>query len=264
MAQIDTCRSSRPFAAVARIERDDVLNVQPSAPTELQTGTGLSSARAVSERLSRIVLVLILAVLAGIVLIGLGLRVFGYRVVIVSSGSMAPSLERGDLVVVNTRNSTPEVGEVLTFLDRDGEMVTHRVIDVYDGTITTMGDANQRPDTPIEEADSMVGTSSQVIPNVGLPLLSDGFKRIVLGALLLAAIGYLLVRATSPLRGQHRPNNQERPAEATPGNAIPNDAGSTPVPSPRIRTEQPRLRPALFVVEQVPVDAVPGDSAQPH
>ena len=75
---------------------------------------------------------------------------YGQRPVVVSSGSMAPALDVGDLVVVEPyHGQTVYEGSVVVFDDEaGGRSIIHRVVDVHeDGTFTTGGDANRSHDS---------------------------------------------------------------------------------------------------------------------
>lgn len=69
-----------------------------------------------------------------------------YRLYIVDSGSMRPTIPIGSAVIVD--KSPVHVGEVITFHRlADGALVTHRLIEIkQDGTLVTKGDANNAPD----------------------------------------------------------------------------------------------------------------------
>ena len=85
----------------------------------------------------------LVAVLAAILFIGAGL--VGnpwYRLVTIEGGSMAPTILRGDLIVVAPAPSKVEPGMILV-MTAGGQVVTHRVVAVNaDGTFVTRGDAN--------------------------------------------------------------------------------------------------------------------------
>jgi signal peptidase len=120
------------------------------------------------------------ALVAAAVLAFLGLavgpHVLGYRTMTMLTGSMAPNIEPGDVVV-----STPldvqdvEVGMVITYhipID-DHRVVTHRVIEVdhtADGTVSvrTQGDANDAPDpwTAVLTGDTAYQVQA-VVPEIG-------------------------------------------------------------------------------------------------
>lgn len=96
------------------------------------------------------------------------------RGLVVLTGSMEPSIEPGDVVLVaETDIDEVQVGDVVTFNPHPGveKTYTHRVVDItHDkrGTVlTTKGDANERPD-PMQVDDAMlVGTVEHRIPTLG-------------------------------------------------------------------------------------------------
>lgn len=80
-------------------------------------------------------------------------ELLGYRMLVVETGSMVPSLRVGDLVLDrDVRPTAVRPGEIVTFKDvlLGGRLVTHRVVRmVPDGPVvhfTTKGDANRVPE----------------------------------------------------------------------------------------------------------------------
>ena len=62
-------------------------------------------------------------------------------------GERKDSISIGDWIVVKyTTNIEP--GDIITF-HKDGNFVTHRVVEEYNGTYITMGDANNSKDDPV-------------------------------------------------------------------------------------------------------------------
>lgn len=95
----------------------------------------------------------------------------GWRSVVVTSGSMEPSISAGDVVLVAPTGPGIEVGSVVLFSTPTGR-VTHRIIGVNDdGTFATKGDANPAQDSTALRSDSVVGRARLVVPNAGLPTL---------------------------------------------------------------------------------------------
>jgi signal peptidase len=95
----------------------------------------------------------ILLLAATVALLTIGPRLLGYQALPVLTGSMAPAIPTGSLVVVTqVAASEVGVGDVITFHhpQRPQEYVTHRVVAVEDSTagpvLTTKGDANAQPD----------------------------------------------------------------------------------------------------------------------
>jgi signal peptidase len=94
----------------------------------------------------------------------------GFRANVVVSGSMRPTLDVGDLVVVEKVNSGAiQLGDMIQYL-RGNEVITHRVISIYrDRGITffiTKGDANSVPDDPVAEQ-IVLGKTLFTIPKLG-------------------------------------------------------------------------------------------------
>lgn len=79
--------------------------------------------------------------------------IFGYSIVLFSTGSMTPTIRSGDLTVVKSVSASEiRVGDILT-VDREDQLpITHRVTRIEEGDseekriITMKGDANRIPD----------------------------------------------------------------------------------------------------------------------
>jgi signal peptidase len=97
----------------------------------------------------------------------------GWDPMVVSSGSMRPALSPGDVVMIGDRPSGPiGVGTVVSFRDRNGMVVTHRVAHVDDdGTLRTRGDASSGVDGVKLAQDDVLGVGRFVVPFVGTPVL---------------------------------------------------------------------------------------------
>ena len=122
-----------------------------------------------------------------IIVIGVVLIWFAVKVVfnvdnpfyVVSSGSMIPVLNVGDILIVkdgNTFNSL-KVGDIIVFNRPQGgdRVIVHRIIEISDRfgekVIVTKGDANDGiipgTDFPIREKD-YIGSVAYTVPKVGL------------------------------------------------------------------------------------------------
>ena len=89
-----------------------------------------------------------------------------YMVLGVQGQSMAPTINRGDLILV-TRPEDPEVGDIGVF-QVDGKVVTHRIMDITpEGDFLTQGDANDTPDDWSEAQVRLVGIFRGKIPWIG-------------------------------------------------------------------------------------------------
>lgn len=168
-------------------------------------------------------------------------RVAGWETSVVMSGSMAPTLEPGDVVVVRPVDAaqlTP--GRIVLADDPDlpGELRMHRISAVVDGGLRLRGDANPQPDGSLVPTSAVHGVGALRLPFLGLPVVwaSQGAA----GPLLLTALGLVLLVGLALL---HRGPDDDVPAErATPR------AACTPF----------RLRPRRTATGAVRVLAVAG------
>ena len=147
---------------------------------------------------------------------------FDMRLLVVLSGSMEPTIDTGDAVVVRTADpATVGIGDVITFhgygTDR---LTTHRVIDVRDvggnRHFRTQGDANETPDPNLAPAGGVVGRVVLRLPRFGWVALQLQRPQVRLVALALPAL-LVAIGAVRDLWGAlgSSPTAGERPA-ATP------------------------------------------------
>lgn len=115
--------------------------------------------------------------------------IFGYSQLIVTSGSMEPAFSAGDVVIVK-KGKDCRPGDIVTFRDSAGQLVTHRIVGTNEGRYITQGDANNTVDGELLDPLNVVATYVTYIPRVGEALL---FLRSPLGLLVLAIVGFLLI-----------------------------------------------------------------------
>jgi signal peptidase len=98
---------------------------------------------------------------------------FGYRIMVVTSGSMLPQFGPGDALLVKTTDAREvEVGEVVTFRTAgDKGLTTHRVVEIRTAGgqtwFQTKGDANETPDVSLRPASGVYGTPMRTLPGMG-------------------------------------------------------------------------------------------------
>ena len=87
---------------------------------------------------------------ATLVFVVLAPRIVGWQLVVVSGGSMEPTIHFGSVAVMREVEARPAAGDVVMYSDpaRPGHVITHRVVVVSgDGSLlTTRGDANPAND----------------------------------------------------------------------------------------------------------------------
>lgn len=116
---------------------------------------------------------------------------------LIQSGSMSPAINIGD-VVATTRKDRYFPGEVITFQDKEGRTVTHRVREVLSGQgqfyYTTQGDASAAVDIADVPHAAVYGRVQLIIPFFGylVPFVRTplGFSLVVVLPGLFLAILY--------------------------------------------------------------------------
>lgn len=99
----------------------------------------------------------------------------GWQPVLITSGSMGPTISPGDVVLLADPPADELLapGTVITFDDPNlpGGLITHRIDGVReDGMYRTRGDANASPDSTPVPHHQVVGVGRMLVPLVGLPV----------------------------------------------------------------------------------------------
>ncbi|RNB87763.1 signal peptidase I [Brevibacillus fluminis] len=93
-----------------------------------------------------------------------------WRFLSVLTGSMEPTLQAGDLIVVERYGTTePRPGEIVTFWEDQAHqsVITHRIVQrLHNGYLQTKGDANVVKDGGWTAPDRVVGRMVAVIPHL--------------------------------------------------------------------------------------------------
>lgn len=106
---------------------------------------------------------------------------FKYGVLVIGSGSMAGTINKGDAIIYTKLDNTVEIGDIIVFY-RNNERIIHRVIEKKQiGTnikYYTKGDANPEKDIGYIEEKDIIGKVKLKIPYVGqlTLLLNEAFK----------------------------------------------------------------------------------------
>lgn len=113
----------------------------------------------------------------------------GYGTLEVISGSMEPTIDVGDLIIVNTKYDELKENDIITFYDEKGSFVTHRIIEIKDGEYITKGDNNNSEDQGTINKDDIV--AKYVTRIKGMGKLMAAFKSPITMVLILV-IGILV------------------------------------------------------------------------
>ncbi len=129
-------------------------------------------------------------VIIGMVCLATLPALFGYRPVVVTSGSMEPSIRTADVVITAaTDGNDLKVGMVIDH-DAGDAPTLHRIADVTDAGYRTAGDANRVVDSVLVQAEQVRGIGLVVVPFVGHPY--EWFHSNQWLLLLLATGGFVL------------------------------------------------------------------------
>lgn len=92
-------------------------------------------------------------------------NIFGYTFFEVATGSMANTINIGDIVVVKVNEQFTE-NDIIVYKE-ENSFITHRVIKIDGENLITRGDANNSEDKPIK-ANQILGKVKYVIPKIGI------------------------------------------------------------------------------------------------
>lgn len=98
-------------------------------------------------------------------------NIFGYTYFVVATGSMSNTIEVNDLIFVKIKKDVKE-GDIITYKNRDNEIITHRIIQMNGNKLITKGDANNTQDDPIGK-ESVIGKVTGILsPKVILEFIA--------------------------------------------------------------------------------------------
>lgn len=126
---------------------------------------------------------------------------FGYKSMIVLSGSMEPTIMKGDLIIVKKANSNYlKAKDIIAFRNKDKTITSHRIIkvDKIDSKLyfKTKGDNNNTMDEDVVVAKDIEGIYVSRIPELGNFLMYiqtiQGFITVTMFLLLIFSIYYFI------------------------------------------------------------------------
>ena len=101
-------------------------------------------------------------------------NVFGYSILKIVSGSMEPKYSVNDRILIKKQNNY-KVNDVVTYIDKYGNFVTHRIVKINKNKITTKGDANNTVDESFSKS-KIQGSVMCKVPNIfSLEFIIVGF-----------------------------------------------------------------------------------------
>ena len=123
------------------------------------------------KRIGRVASTVLVALMVVLAVALVGVRLVGFEVFSVLSGSMEPTYHTGSLIWVDKcEPADVEVGDPITFvLNEDLDVATHRVIeiDAENSHFYTQGDANDAPDGSPVHFENLIGVPVFTVPYLG-------------------------------------------------------------------------------------------------
>ena len=92
-------------------------------------------------------------------------NLFGYTFFEVATGSMSPTMEIGDVVIVKLTKEV-ETNDIIVYVDGEN-IISHSLIEINDDHLIAKGDANNSEDKPIQR-DMVLGEVVQIVPKIGI------------------------------------------------------------------------------------------------
>ena len=91
------------------------------------------------------------------------INIFGYSVFSTETGSMSPTMEKGDIVIIKIGDEIREK-DIITY-KKENVFITHRIEKINEDSILAKGDRNNTEDEPIKK-DDIIGRVVFIINDV--------------------------------------------------------------------------------------------------
>lgn len=152
------------------------------------------------ELIKKIIAVILIILVYNLILVFIssdtfnnGIRIFGYKAYIITSTSMEPSINLGDVVITRKcKEDKLQTGDIITF-KTENEIITHRILKIEDNgllpkTYITKGDNNNIEDIEKVTYSNIEGKSVIIIPYLGKIIMIIDNKIIILIIVLIILI----------------------------------------------------------------------------
>ncbi len=81
---------------------------------------------------------------------------FGITTLKVMSNSMNPAIEKGNRIIIKKQKDYV-IGDIITYINEDGNLITHRIIEKYGNEFITKGDNNNTKDNGQIKIEQIIG-----------------------------------------------------------------------------------------------------------
>lgn len=132
-------------------------------------------------------------------------RPFGYGASVVLTGSMEPTLQPDDLLIIkDLEDAEYQVGDIVVYQE-EKHLVVHRIIEISEESVITQGDANNIADAPVS-FEQIKGVVVKKIPGVGKVV---SLVQSPIGILIFAGCLFLLLRTDGKGKTEKKVKEQE-------------------------------------------------------
>ena len=168
-----------------------------------------TKAKKVINKIVGIVLNILLIIVTLIILVGIYYlvqikvfnndyaNIFGYTFFEVATGSMADTIEIGDVVIVELTKDVRK-NDIIVYKEEEN-FITHRLIEIDEnGEFITKGDANNTEDKPVNET-QVLGKVTYIIPKLGIwrkAILSPQVLILIASLIILLGIAFKITTNT--------------------------------------------------------------------
>jgi signal peptidase len=106
----------------------------------------------------------------------------GVGSLIVVTGSMEPTINPDEMIIIKEQKSYKE-NDIITYRDKFGQLITHRIVEIDGENIVTKGDSNNEPDEiiSIDKIEGKVIIHSVVLGFIFLHVLKPLLIIVILG-----------------------------------------------------------------------------------
>lgn len=81
---------------------------------------------------------------------------FGISILEISSNSMNPTLYKGDKIIIKKQEEYEE-GDIITYISKENNCITHRIVKKYENVFITKGDNNNIEDNEQIKKEQILG-----------------------------------------------------------------------------------------------------------
>ena len=133
-------------------------------------------------------------------------RVAGLYPYVIQSGSMEPTIHAGSVAFIDQRADEVQIGDIVAFRHPEDQeiVVVHRVVEIYEDSFLTQGDANEASDSEEIPLSCLVGRFRFSIPYLGFVVSEITLPRLEWGIAVILGLNIaaeLLHRATKRKKG---------------------------------------------------------------